>query len=115
MKIEKDFQKLRKLNQNFAQQQRCTGALLKAMRLVEFHSIVIREYGFIVANQLLCTTTLGILKKPILQSPNDIQAIDSDVQFARSAPIATLEEKEFGMRTRIGHFQAFIRHIPLVG
>ena len=87
----------------------CTPEILRAMREAEYYSDNLHEYGFLVGNELICTSNVGILDEPLIQPRADIQAQGAGISFTRLAPVGILPGSEKAVRLRVGQFQALLK------
>ncbi len=101
------------LNHKF-QQNECTDDTLKEMRIAEYHSSKLHEYGFLKNRNLLCSTSRGIFDKPILQPLPDISNPNSLIELTKLSPVDSLPNDIQAMRLKFGNFQAFIRPVDFL-
>jgi len=96
------------LNKKY-QQAHCDETIITAMRIAEYHSNRLHEYGFLNGNKLICSTSVGLIKKPLTQPPADIISDISDIEFTKTSPVGILPGNEKAMRLKVGNFQALIK------
>lgn len=88
----------------------CDEQTLDAMRIADYHSYKLHEYGFVKDNYLLCSTSVGILAEPQRQPSPDIVSPDGLIEFTRMSPVGVLPGNEMAMRLKVGNYQAFIKY-----
>ncbi len=111
--IQKDFELVRDLNERYAGNVLCGEDMLNAMRIAELNAQRLHEFSYIQDDRLLCTTTLGQVPEPVIQSGETVKGKFSDVEFALSAPVLALGGRVTGMQVKINKFQAFIRPLSV--
>ena len=98
---------LEALNSN-AEEGTCSNQLLHRMRVTQFQVPSIRDIGFFVDDNLVCTTGLGGLFKSVEQGPFTYESADR-LKFSLNVPIEMLRHLENHHVVRIGDFNAVIR------
>lgn len=84
----------------------CTADVLREMQIAQFQSNYFQEFGFLSNGDLICSSSLGLLEKPMPQSKIDIIG---DVSFSKQSPILLLANNSSAMTIKVGNFQAFFR------
>ncbi|MEH6442362.1 MAG: EAL domain-containing protein [Oceanospirillaceae bacterium] len=96
------------LNYKFKHKE-CSKAILEGMRLAEYHSVKLHEYGFLDGQNLLCSTSRGIFEKPITQPLSDISSEGNPLEFTTFKPVDNFPGNIKAMRLKFGNFQALIK------
>lgn len=96
------------------QQKQCNEDILKAMRISEYHSSKLHEYGFLNGRDLLCTTSRGVFEQPIQQPLPDIIDTNNPIELTKLSPVDNLPNNTKAMRLKLGNFQAFIRPVDFL-
>lgn len=84
----------------------CTPEVLRGMQIAQFQSNYFQEFGFLQDGYLICSSSLGLLDRPIAQSKIDVIGY---VSFSKSNSILLLEDDSSAMTIKVGNFQAFFR------
>lgn len=93
------------------QKSECSEDILNEMRIAEYHSNKLHEYGFLKGRDLLCSTSRGIFEKPIQQQLPDIIDPNSPIELTKLSLVDNLPNNVQAMRLKLGNFQAFIRPV----
>lgn len=105
--IEHDLNILRELNLNSSPQS-CDPETLSRMRIAEFRSASLHEFGLVKENELVCTTVSGVLPVPFLQASADLMGING-IEFTQTAQVTSVPGNHKEMQVKIGAFRALIR------
>jgi len=86
----------------------CTPDMLREMHKAEFHSHFLNEFSLIMDDHFVCTSSQGVLPKPIPQVDHDLGDLEQGLTFTRQAPVP-LMGNVLRPLIRLNRFQAFLR------